>query len=311
MSYQTGTSTGPADLVDKIRLFAAGMGWSVDFNGARTDGTTGQVVVMRSGALSCAFFTSTAAGSTSDPGQYVGAYTFRGAYNSGLNAMAQASRSSGTICNRMTGPYLAYWLFGGATYLHCVVELSAGLFRHIGVGLLDGAGLLTTGAYNHALRWSSDASYIDVPGSSSHAVPWDDTGTSAPGRGTEVHADSDGVSPRIIKIERDGSTDQGFGGWRGTSATGLVQPLAACGLSTLTGRAMLIPLIVAGSRTGGYRSILGAPLDMRLVRMDAIAPGDMITIGADTWRCFPVCRKNGISGQENSGPYGYAYRVVS
>ena len=303
MAYQTGTSTGPAELVDKIRAFAAGMGWSVDFNGARTDvGFTGRVVILSSGALSCAFFTDDAAGGSTDPGPYVGAYTFRGAYSSGLNPMAQAGKSSGTSCNKMAGPYQSYWLVGGSTYLHCVVELSAGLFRHIG------AGLLTTGAYNYALRWYSDVSYINSYTSSAHRVPWDDRGSQP---STEIHADADGASPVVMQMRESANSTQATGGWRGASDAGLIQPLIDCGLSTLTGRAILSPLIVAGARQGGFRSILGAPRDLRLVRMDNLAPGDTITLGSDTWRCFPVCRKNGVSGQENSGPYGYAYRVVS
>lgn len=308
MAYQTGTSTGPADLVDKMRVFAAGMGWAVEFNGPRTDpGYTGRVVILRSGVLSCALYTDDAAGGSSDPGPYVGAYTFRGAYNSGLNPMGQAGKSSGTSCNQMAGPYQAYWLFGGPTHLHCVVELSAGLFRHIGVGVLDGAGSLTTGAYNYALRWNRDASHIGSITTSAHRVPWDDRGSQA---STEIHADADGASPVVMRMLEIVTSTQATGGWRSVYASGLIQPLAECGLSTLTGRAILSPLIVAGAREGGFRSILGAPRDLRLVRMDNIAPGDTITLGADTWRCFPVCRKNGVSGQENSGPYGYAYRVV-
>lgn len=308
MAYQTGTSTGPADLVDKMRVFAAGMGWAVDFNGPRTDpGYTGRVVILRSGALSCALYTDGAAGYSSNPGPYVGAYTFRGAYNSGLNPMEQAGKSSGTASNKMAGPYQAYWLFGGPTYLHCVVELSAGLFRHIGVGVLDGAGSLTTGAYNYALRWSSYYNEIAYFDSSAHCVPWDDRGSLA---STQIHADVDGASPVIMQMRQSETSDQATGGWRSTSGYGLIRPLADCGLSTLTGRAILSPLIVAGARQGGFRSILGAPRDLRLVRMDNLAPGDTITLGADTWRCFPVCRKNGVSGQESSGPYGYAYRVA-
>jgi hypothetical protein len=48
----------------------------------------------------------------------------------------------------------------------------------------------------------------------------------------------------------------------------------------------------------------------RLVRIDNLTPGDVMTIGSDQWKCFPVIRKNGGPGLETSLNWGYAYRVV-
>lgn len=86
----------------------------------------------------------------------------------------------------------------------------------------------------------------------------------------------------------------------------------AVGTPFLTGRAILIPLIVSVARASDtLQSIVGSPFDLRAMRLDALQPGEIVTIGADQWRTFPVIRKNGAIGIESSGVYGYAYRVVT
>ena len=81
--------------------------------------------------------------------------------------------------------------------------------------------------------------------------------------------------------------------------------------SELTGRAVLFPCLMAVHRPSGMLTLLGSPRDVRWTRIDNLAPGDIITIGAENWKVFPIIRKTGPSGQENSENYGLAYRVVS
>jgi hypothetical protein len=64
-----------------------------------------------------------------------------------------------------------------------------------------------------------------------------------------------------------------------------------------------------GERTSNLGSPLGYPPHLRWVRLDYLSPGDVLTIGSDQWKVFPVIRKDGGTGQVNSGKYGYAYKV--
>jgi len=315
MAFETGASSSANDLLDKLRIFAAANGWTVDANGARTDGTTGNFVVMRRGtAVYAVFFTDQGAGSSVDPGPYIGCYTYPGPYNSGANAMAQANKTTGSLCNKMTGPFQAYYFFASGDYLHAVVEISPGLFRHFGVGLLESAGGVTTGAYNHALRWHYGTTEINSAVSQNHAVPFDSNGSNSGWHGTDVRADSDGTVPRNVYVFDQAAADPngGWAGWLGSNqhAGSPVHSLARVAPSTLTGRAVLLPLLVAVDRPSGNVSFVGSPRDMRLTRIDNLAPGASVTIGADTWRVFPVVRKNGAVGTESSLAYAYAYRVV-
>lgn len=316
MAFETGGATSANDLLDKLRIFAAANGWTVDANGARSDGTTGNYAVMRRGtSIYAVFFTDTSAGSASDPGPYIGCYTYPGAYNSGVNAMAQANKTTGSLCNKMTGPFQAYYFFASGDYLHAVVEVTPGMFRHFGAGLLESAGALTTGAYNHALRWNYGTSDINAVSSANHAIPFDSAGGQSAGwRGTEVRADSDGSTPRNLWIYDQSPADPngGWAGWIGSGqhAASPIYALARIPPSTLTGRAVLLPLLVAIDRPSSNLSFAGSPRDMRLIRIDNLAPGASITIGPDTWRVFPLVRKNGAVGTESSLAYGYAYRVV-
>jgi len=316
MAFETGGASSAADLLDKLRIFAAANGWTIDANVARSDGPTGNVVVMRRGtAIYAAVYTDTAAGSSIDPGPYIGCYTYPGAYSGAANAMAQANKTSGSQCNKMTGPFQAYYFFSAGDYLHAVVEVSPGLFRHFGIGILEASGALTSGAYNHALRWHYGPTEVNVATSDNHAVPFDSNGSSQGWLGTELRADSDSVSPRTIRLY-DVSPADPNGGWAGWLSGGAqhagspLNPLARVGPSTLTGRTVLLPLITSIDRPSGNVSIVGGPRDMRLVRIDNLAPAATLTVGPDTWRAFPVCRKNGDAGVESSLAYGYAYRVI-
>lgn len=318
MSYETGGATGPNDLLDKIRVFALALGWTVDYFGARTSGSSNQALLINQGGVFLGFVSDvTTAGTADDPAGYLGSFTYPGPYVNTTDKADQANRTVLTFANKMPGPFQAYHLFGTATYLHAVVEAQPGSFRHIGAGTLAKAGAVTSGAYSFGSRWNYNAAYVNSIVSGYHAIPWDGFRNASLWRGTGLRVDKDGVSPQNIEL-MDSASDVGAlaGGWAGFYGTGNdhaatpVRGLMALKPSDLTGRAPLFPLIVSVFRPSSFVSLVGAAPDIRVVRMDNLSPGDAVTLGPDTWRVFPVIRKNGASGQENSGLYGFAYRVV-
>lgn len=313
MAYETAGASGVNDLLDKLRVFALAQGWTVDFNGARTD-VTGNAVLISKAGLRYGFLTQIGGGNTDTPADFIGAFQYPGPY-SGSNPHAQASASVATYCNNMPGPFAAYHFFAGTnkagdSYLHVVVEAQPGSFRHFGVGVIDKLGAITNGAYNYGSRWNYSTNWVNsLVGY--HNVPWDSLENSSVNgnRGTAIRCDGDAISPRYGVFN---SSDSGLssltrihGGPLAGPTIGLSRPP-----STLTGRTILLPAIASIQRPSGFFTFLGAAPDLRFANITNLLPGELITLGPDTWKVFPVIRKNGVSGQENSGTLGYAYRVV-
>lgn len=305
MAYETGTASGVNDLLDKLRVFALANGWAVDFNGARTD-ALGNAVLLNKAGLHVAFLSDTVtAGTTGNPPNYVQTYTYPGPYVGATSNVAQAGKTATLPTNRLVGPFTAYHFVGGAAYLHVIVEVVPGRFAHFGAGALDKAGGGQAVAYNYGLSWQFDSIFTNNI-FNNHAIPFDShNGVSI---GAALRADSDGIAPRNFLMQNSGSS-RAVGGFL-YQAFGLAQHMTRVGPSALTGRATLAPAIVMVERTPGVFSMAGSAPDFRFVRIDNIAPGDVLTIGAAQWKCFPIIRKNGPAGVENSGVYGYAYRIA-
>ncbi len=317
-TYETGTASSATDLLDKLRIFATANGWTQNFFGARTTGS-GQALQLTKGSMAATFIADTAAGTSADPGTYLGAYQ-HATYNAGNGTESQADASLKCYTNGMSGPYSAYHFVSGAEsgsdYLYVVVEVSAGTYKHVGVGKLVGLGALTTGAFAFACRWSYSSSQVDDLLSTHHSWPFDHgENNNRAGAGTQVRADCDGIVPRWYDFNGGLSYgNRGGGGVRVVgnnlgNLRGTVYGPAVPGASALTGRAVLTPCLVYGERGSNLASMLGFPPGIRWAKLDYLTPGDILTLGADQWKVFPVIRKNGSAGQVNSGTYGYAYKV--
>lgn len=321
MAYATGTATGVADLLDKLRIFATANGWTQNYFGARTTGS-GTALQLTKGTQYVTFIADTGAGTANDPGNFFGCYSHN-VYSGGNGTENQAQGSAKCLANGMTGPYVAYHFMTGAErscdYLYVVVEVNSGIFKHTGVGKLVSLGALNTGMFAFGCRWSyaTSSNTINTATSALHAVPFDSTeGSSRNGPGTQLRADSDGVVPRWYDSWSGGSFGTRMGGGirsQGSSSLGNMRTTLYCpgfaGASSITGRSVLLPAWVYGERSANLCSPLGYPPHLRWVKLDYLSPGDVLTLGSDQWKVFPVIRKNGTAGQVNSGTYGYAYKV--
>lgn len=323
MSYETGSASSPNDLLDKLRIFALANGWTVDYYGNRTNAGGGSqgnglnALAVNKGGLYAVFFHDTSSNTAANPTPRILTYTYPGPWVGTAGSDLQAGKTENAVANNLPGPYQAYHFFTdpARTYLHVALEVVSGRFSHFGAGIFDKAGGGAIASYAYGLRWSYATADINAPDDTDHDVPFDGLATSSGSiAGGVVRADSDGISPRNYRINSSGSvtTAVATGGFRGNggelrmSSELMQQPPSA-----LTGRPILIPLIISVVRaTASQRSIIGTPFDMRCVRIDNLLPGDVLTIGADQWKAFPVIRKNGGAGIESSGVYGYAYRIV-
>ena len=78
----------------------------------------------------------------------------------------------------------------------------------------------------------------------------------------------------------------------------------------------LVPWYLFGQATSGNLIVLGEIAHLRFCRMRNYNLGDVITIGADQWKLYPVLLKNAavptppsdMSSNYHSGDYGLAVR---
>ena len=304
MAYETGTATNLADLLTKLQAFATAQGWTIHFAGARTSGT-GNALQLSKAGHAATFFSDTATPAT----PFLGVYA-HDAYSAGNGTENQANGSAKCQTNRMSGPFQAYHFFAGNTYLYVVVETTAGVFKHAGTGVLIKFGAFNTGAFAYGCNWNYNATsnIISNEQDPSHAVPFDSLEDASPW-GTAFRADSDGFVPRWFLSAGGTSTHEFWGGIRPTGASGFNRMLnVAHSPSEFTQRAALQPCLLGAVRSGNV-SLVGYPPAVRWVNMTPFAPGDLLTIGGQQWKVFPVIRKNGVVGEPDSASYGYAFQL--
>lgn len=94
--------------------------------------------------------------------------------------------------------------------------------------------------------------------------------------------------------------------------------LVAASPSPANNAAVLIPIKCIKPRSSGGRTIVANLHNARIVVIDNIVPGDLITYGADQWKVYPFFRKDAAdrnggqwsTGASSSGVLGYAIKYT-
>ncbi|MBT2748337.1 MULTISPECIES: hypothetical protein [unclassified Lysobacter] len=310
MAYATSAANDPNELLDKLRLFAQGAGWTIDGLRDRSAGA-GKALSLHAGTLHATFLSQLTGGDGNNPSPLLGTFGHTG-YIANANAEVQNEASAASWANYAQGPYSAVYFFGRTApqpYLHVVLETQAGTFKHFGTGRLVTAGVVTTGQYVYGSSWYYAANQINSADSQYHSVAFDDAYYNYTTPSTRIRADYEGITPRWHATNGDANDPRRLTcGWRTKASP--INLLKDVGHSTLTGRAPGQPLWCAVPRGAGLWSDVGHPPDLRFIRLDSYAPGEELPLGSDRWKVFPVHRKNGPAGTPNSGVYGYAYRIT-
>ena len=308
MAYQTGTAANPTSLLDSIRLFALSLGWTVSYFGddPQTAGANDSWLSLVSASGS---YFNLLANNTS------GKVSTRAAtgYTNNGNRNSQPNQSMGWgETNGLTGPYQAYYFFGGADYIHVVIERVTNQFSHFHIGTLEKGGNYTGGEYHTCTQWTyGNTSYQHLPDSPYNVYPFDSYGyTWSEDAYQCVRMGADGApnkwysSPRQWTVPSSSLHVIGF--LRNYS---IMHRMMLRSPNAMTGQSMLIPSLIAGPRPAGGASIYGTVKDLRAINIANISPKEIITIGTDQWMIFPVIRK-GLTTQYEacSGNYGLAYR---
>lgn len=340
-NYSTATALADMDAVlGAIATFIGGLtGWSIHTNlGTPTIDTAGPNVagghvLIASNGTTMVGLRSTSTG----PGAHC-LYLFSGlgSYSSGIEGSLNGDdgtgasytntsviTSGGTICRgfqQLVGPFPNLYLFSNSAgdYVHVVLEWSTGKFRHMAFGKLTKFGTWPggNGSYFCGQIWNqgglgTGGVFISFPNYNGHIVPFDNA--SGPGvpyqwtvnysNGTDVWIGSGGADTTAGSVTRRAGCASARGGF-GRMFKDIQESL-------FTGLIPLAPVMVGAINVANNPDTvawIGQAPDIRLVNMTHLTPAQEFAIGSDTWKCFPMTAKNGLTGQENSGPAGFAYK---
>ena len=314
MSYETGVSTSPSNLLSKLVTRLTTDGWTI----VRTNGSPGAQVSVSDGSATegnqfnfLADDTAINANiscqpSRADGGAGVAFYNHTGSpKNAGtLGTYVVCGHKSSSTDQGFSGSHTAYHFFTGSTsdgrYCHVVVEGTAGVFWHLSFGTLEKAGSFTGGQYMTALELDNSGNVMwpfQFANPVTRATQW----VRCDEFFTGISVTTDGGSSRWFE-------DIGMAHNQG-NAQGLVKAYYQGGLINFSQRTPFAPNLISvwNSLTPSISvtnyKILGHTPDLRLVSMDGRESSEQIIIGSDTWHIFPVHRKTTDGTSTTSSAY--------
>ena len=323
MAFQTGTAADLVELFSALQNFASTNGWVVD-----RDAATRQPALHRNNVyVQFRFDGSGALGGVRNIGMWqslgFNVLNNHGDHidDSGNGAAPSAAPTdlqlgaSRAIEGVNEGPFPSYYFFTGTStpsYLHAVIEIETGVYRHFGFGELDKVGGWTGGeyAYGHAKQIAGplnlqDTAMLDglhnVPGSTKAATMRLESlpGQPVASKWAQVWGSITGAPN-----DRGGTVKEYVqGGFRAgpyARAFGFVPPS-----STSDGGYPMysIGLFHRRSLNGNVR-FLGTQADVRGINIRNLEPAFEFRISNERWISFPVVEKDTASGFQ-----GIAYRV--
>jgi len=302
MAFETGVSLSPSDLLSKLVTRLTTDGWTI----VRTNGSPGAQVSVSDGSAAEAnqfnFLADDTAAvaaidcqpSRADGGSGVSFFAHTGSPNTaGTNGtfVSIGHRTSATD-QGFSGTHTAYFFFTGSTpdgrYAHIVVEGTAGVFFHLFFGTIAKAGTFVGGQYMTGFTTTSTGLFT-----------WPFQFNESKFRSTSWIRCDDFFTGISV------TTDAGLSRWHEApgmahnngTATNYAAAWYQGGLQNFNQRSPFGPNLcivwnaVSPSSVSTAHKILGHTPDLRLVSMDGRDPGEVLVIGADSWRIFPVHRK--------------------
>lgn len=337
MTYETGTATDLEDLLSKLSTFAT------TTHGGWTEGylnTTNGWLELHKGNLSASFkWTKSATPTVISVHQataFVSAGTAPGKHTADSgngyndidtghsNANLETERCVRDIGN---GPYPSYHFFADDTdndYIHAVIEVSTGTYRHFGFGIIDKFGDNWVGgeyAYGHYQDSVTSALATDV----NTQVLLDGLGNTTAERlraatiriasglanqGAAVWGVSAALASASLLNDTAGNVRrQIHGGFRaGMAARGFGNPVG-----TFSSGAIPLYSIEAYYKDPNNARVylLGHLPDVRGCNIHNFEPAQEVTIGSDVWLFFPLSIRTTALVTGRSQYAGIAYRKVT
>jgi len=288
MAYESGTTSGVEDLLDKIRVVALARGWTVNcFNSI--DASTKYLALQKGSERYNLLSVIDATLASYFIPNYIYAFTSSN-YVDDVSPRGVSDPSIDCVVNGI-GSGVPYKIFSGADYIHVVLEVSTGLFVYLMMGVLSKYGAYTGGAYLTATRTGPDSAGLGryLPPAyrifSNLTVHLEvDTFHDFWG----IHHDgTGGVTDSKAQVNKHTAIDKWVS--YGRNDFNLISPLA--------------PVIVYAHRGSELFSPIGEMQDIRVVNMTNFNSGDTITLGGDTYELYSA-------GTEASTDTGIAFKKI-
>lgn len=322
MSYETGTSTGPDDMLDKIRIFAIAEGWTVN---RWVTANTGHELCINNGdnyinmrSVQGETFVNSGVSATN---RYAIAINGSDGYDDADDWGRQTGypRRDVTVSNTdqyasmmpfvtTTGPFVSYHLFShkNGRDIHLELEISTGIYLRLGFGKLDtynasasggGRFFYASGALGNVSdsignnQWLGETSYS---ANSLEECPF----TAGPHRKLNAYSGS------CVRVAFDS-----FDGWATSGSTnvsaetgvacrgglGLDEVILQLTANPINNIAILTPINVDINDSNAFMRPLGVMYGVRYMLMDNYLSEDEFSLGGDTWKVFPWYNLNGRS----------------
>lgn len=334
MAFQTGTATDIKDLLNDLDVFLTANGWTNDFD--NTAGTLGWYAWSKNNVYVVAGFDTV--GGADGPQMVLWQNTSNDDSTDPYNSTGDSGQGPSNILGGnfwtngrgvygLTGPFVAYWFFeqdSNPAYIHVVIEVNTGYFKHFGFGELEKIGdwsggeycygQITVAGFNADIPYDGSTSYlfsgactVDARCASLRAPQfaelagseeWLIVGNNVGGPGGSAGTDRAGNN-------RGGALGNGNGG-------NLSAAFSYIRASQLAAFVPLLPMPVIYHNPDlapDKAIIMGTHPDVRKINIANFDPGDILTISGEDWYIFPWVRKQfDLLNDEESWNGGWAYR---
>jgi len=329
MSYEAGVSTGPNDLLDKLRIFLLADGWTVNLFAAIGAGyrlhvqkTAADATVMyfnfrsaiaEKGTLICEDTDNDANGVVT--GIVINGstgYDVGNVWDQQPGHPTYSDESFGSVMSPMSTTAIpAYYFFTIDDTVNIAIEVTAGKFQFMSFGLLEKQGTITGGQFFSA-SLASYRPYYEWSSTYIHYSP--DYFSAAEGgyiKGA-VYVDVDGVASwRVARGIAE--PDIMFPGVASQQAVSNYSLRGLCSFfwthapSTYNAMAAMCPIYTLLKRDDDNYSLIGWPSGVRFLNVTNYGPAEELTYGAETWTVFHA---DGLEGDPGLMYCGFAFKKV-
>jgi hypothetical protein len=311
MGYYSGTSTGPNDLIDKLRVALLAEGWTVNLYAAIGAGYRLHVQKAASDATVMYFNFRSAIAETGTT--LIAEDNYGGAEGTvtGLLVNGSTGYDVGALWHKQTGfaPNIelsnksfaccmtqmsisaipAYYFFFVGDSVHIVVEVTAGKFQFMSFGMIDKQGTITGGQYFTA-SFGSYRPYYEYAsgyygpfyfthyniGNTSGAVYLTADGTTSWRNANHVDHPAEIQFPCVAGQTANETYGQGgFASFFWSKAPNAYNAMAA-----------MCPIYLFLYRSDANYSLIGWPDGVRFLNVTNYTPGEEISYGDETWVIF-------------------------
>lgn len=318
MAYITGSAASFADLKTAIENACTANGWTLSSGILSKNGCFFQLVADTLGG-------------------YAQLKIFGGTSQTGTTLNGQPPSNYGAkICSN-NGNVISFpinyeiHLFTNPDEVYCIINYNSDFYQQLSFGKSDVPGIGGTGAWftgakrsdqtltdgtNYGFKVFMSPNWPENVGTS----PYDGYGC---GLFFDNPAQGGSYYPSFIHTGLDAtpwrSGQSGSSALTGYRGAGTQVGSLLMQLPNLYNNAnVLLPIKPVALRSSGGVTIIANPKNARYLRIDNVVPGEIITFGAEQWKCYPFYRKNSTvrngvgwsTGASHSGTFGYAIRYT-